>query len=77
MIIHFRNVNNSMLSTRMNRQSFVIAFTNYNRIVILITDDDKTKLNDKITQIYQVFTQLNLTIEMASSLVLIKMTMRL
>lgn len=58
-----------MLSTRINRQSFVIAFTNYNRIVILITDDDKTKLNDKITQIYQVFTQLNLTIEMASSLV--------
>ena len=58
-----------MLSTRMNRQSFVIAFTNYNRIVILITDDDKTKLNDKTTQIYQVFTQLNLTIEMASSLV--------
>ncbi|MCG7339147.1 helix-turn-helix domain-containing protein [Staphylococcus sp. ACRSN] len=58
-----------MLSNKMNRQSFVIAFTNYNRIVILVTDDDKTKLNDKITRIYQVFMQLNLAIEMASSLV--------
>ncbi|PHK49997.1 CdaR family transcriptional regulator [Staphylococcus edaphicus] len=58
-----------MLVKIIDKTSFTIAFTNYNRIVILITDENSETLDLKINRIHQVFTSLNLDVHIASSLV--------
>lgn len=53
----------------MDKTTFAVAFTNYNHIVILATDDQQDELNQKIYHVHQVFTSLNLDVRIASSLV--------
>ncbi|RIN29408.1 CdaR family transcriptional regulator [Staphylococcus succinus] len=57
------------LASQLETQSFIIAFTNSNRIVILITGEVQHELDFKVKSIYQIFKRLKLDIQMASSLV--------
>ncbi len=57
------------LAKIMDKATFAVAFTNYNHIVILATDELQDELNQKIYRIHQVFTSLNLDVRIASSLV--------
>ncbi|MDK7753641.1 CdaR family transcriptional regulator [Staphylococcus ureilyticus] len=56
------------LTSRIDARSFTIAFTNYNRIVILATAQSVQALDNKINHIYQIFQNLELNVQMASSL---------
>src|SRR5699024_7195686 len=57
------------LTRSIDGRSFTIAFTNYNRIVILAMDQSTSELDKKISNIYQVFQALELKVYMASSLI--------
>src|SRR5699024_7639367 len=56
------------LTSRIDARSFTIAFTNYNRVVILATAQSVQALDNKINHIYQIFQNLELNVQMASSL---------
>lgn len=56
------------LTSRIDASSFTIAFTNYNRIVILATAHSMQALDNKINNIYQIFQNLELKVQIASSL---------
>lgn len=57
------------LASKIDPSSFVIAFTNHNRIVILATDEDRCALDVKINRIHQMFKDLQLEVHMTSSLI--------
>lgn len=57
------------LASKIPSSSFVIAFTNHNRIVILATDEEQYGLDKKINRIHQMFVELNLDVRMTSSLI--------
>jgi carbohydrate diacid regulator len=67
--IFSRNSIVRVLTKKVDPKSFTIGFTNSNRIVILITDENPDILDEKINKIHEVFINLNLTIFMSTSLV--------